>query len=159
MPEDTKTCCLLLCCWEIVSHFVSHTMVCNWPSAALSARRCTRMNHPSLNSENFYLYAESCLTHGARMPYTYTAELLFHQSPMLHSYYMVTGQWQCSHLCKLPTVDQLCSHWSLCSRQFTTVTTPSLSSHRVGDWWNKSFVVGVGSRTWNKLCIHRITCF
>ena len=32
--------------------------------------------------------------------------------------------------------------WSPCCRQFTTVTTPSLSSHcREGDWWNTSFAV------------------
>ena len=34
----------------------------------------------------------------------YTAKLLFHQSPMLHSDYTVTGQWQCSYCWQLPAI-------------------------------------------------------
>ena len=64
----------------------------------------------------------------------YTAKLLFHQSPTLHSDYTVTGQWWCSHHWQLPAArwqHRWSPVWSPCCWQFTMVTTPSLSSHRV----------------------------
>ena len=57
--------------------------------------------------------------------HTYTAKVLFHQSPTRHSDYTVTWQWWCSHCCYVLAAQ------GLCRRQLSTVTTkntPLLSS-------------------------------
>ena len=63
-----------------------------------------------------WLYGPPAVNHSV----TETTKLLFHQSPIQHSDYMVTGQWQCSHHWQLPAARWLHS-WFLVFRKKTSV--------------------------------------
>ena len=65
---------------------------------------------------------------------TYTAKLLFHQSPTRHSDCTLTGQG-CRHCWQLLAAGWLSCQWQ-CSYHAASHCAVTL-----GDWWNRSFIV------------------